>query len=691
MAVRQPFLPQNRVPVGRGSPLAKPCSTIVKRTAACSSALAMMALLTLCGCLARQSPELGLAEADLRHFRTLATQVEYPDVHVPSQSGELVGGAPITIEQFGEMAYWPLGLQEAVQIGLSNSQVLRDLGGLVVSSPQSVQTIQAPMLIETDPRLGVDAALSAFDASFGARTVFEQVDRPLNNFLFAGGRAFQQNLAAAEVELAKRAATGSTFRIHHRVDYDLNNTPGNPFPSYWTSIVGAEIRQPLLQGAGVEFNRIAGPDAVPGFYNGVLIARINTDIGLSTFEMAVRDLVADIETQYWELYFAYRDLDAKLGARNRALETWRRIRALYETGRLGGEAEKEAQARAQYYRMEEEVQNALAGRQYQRSRTDAYTFRGNNGVHANERLLRLLMGIPLADGRLIHPVEDPLRARILFDWDQIVTQALVERPELRRQRWHVKRREMELMASRNFLLPRVDAFGRYQWVGFGEDLLNSTRQSDRLDNAYQSLTSGDFQEWQLGLEMQMPVGMRQGHTAVRHAQLQLAREHALLQAQERDVVHDLAGAVAEMQRANAVAQTAFNRRIAAGQQLASLEAIYEDADENQKTRLLDLILQAQSDLASAESSYYRAITEYSLAVSQVHYEKGTLLQYNQVCLTEGPWPDQAYADAARRAMLRVPADQLQDHVLDKPRPVSRGPKLSADTGAVLGPLPPVEE
>ena len=95
----------------------------------------------------------------------------------------------------------------------------------------------------------------------------------------------------------------------------------------------------------MEFNRIAGPDAVPGVYTGVLIARINTDIGLNNFEMAVRDLVADIETQYWELYFAYRDLDAKLAARNRALETWRRIRALYETGRLGGEAEKEAQAR----------------------------------------------------------------------------------------------------------------------------------------------------------------------------------------------------------------------------------------------------------------------------------------------------------------------------------------------------------
>ena len=131
----------------------------MKRTAAWIPALAIIALIPLSGCIARQSPAQGLAEADLNHFRTLATEVEYPDVDAPCNPEELASGAPITIEQLGEVGYWPLGLQEAVQVGLANSQVLRDLGGLVVSSPQSVQTVQAPMIIETDPRFGVEAAL----------------------------------------------------------------------------------------------------------------------------------------------------------------------------------------------------------------------------------------------------------------------------------------------------------------------------------------------------------------------------------------------------------------------------------------------------------------------------------------------------------------------------------------------------
>ena len=61
----------------------------------------------------------------------------------------------------------------------------------------------------------------------------------------------------------------------------------------------------------MEFNRIAGPITTPGVYNGVLIARLNTDVALTDFEIAVRDLVSNVENAYWDLYFGYRVLDAR--------------------------------------------------------------------------------------------------------------------------------------------------------------------------------------------------------------------------------------------------------------------------------------------------------------------------------------------------------------------------------------------
>ncbi len=82
--------------------------------------------------------------------------------------------------------------------------------------------------------------------------------------------------------------------------------------------------------------------------------------------------------------------------------------------------------------------------------------------------------------------------------------------------------------------------------------------------------------------------------------------------------------------------------------MAALEAIYTDADESQKIRLLDLLLDAQRQLADAESQFHRSLAEYMVAVKNVHYEKGSLLDYNQIHLAEGLWPTKAYADASNR-------------------------------------------
>ena len=63
--------------------------------------------------------------------------------------------------------------------------------------------------------------------------------------------------------------------------------------------------------------------------------------------------------------------------------------------------------------------------------------------------------------------------------------------------------------------------------------------------------------------------------------------------------------------------------------------------------------------------------EYALAIRDVHFEKGTLLEYCEVSMAEGPWPEKAYHDAARRERLRG-APQSIDYVLRRPPVVSNG-------------------
>jgi outer membrane protein TolC len=222
----------------------------------------------------------------------------------------------------------------------------------------------------------------------------------------------------------------------------------------------------------------------------------------------------------------------------------------------------------------------------------------------------------------------------------MVAESLARRVELRRQRWMLKRRELELVAARNYLLPQLDSIGRYRWRGFGDDLVGGP--GGRFSSAWSTLLGGDFQEWQMGVEMSMPLGFRRAHAAVRHAELALSRERSVLREMERQVVHDLGTAAAEIERAYVVVQTTYNRRLAAASQVQSAQVAF-DADK----ATLDFVLESQRLLADASVRHERALAEYAVAAKNVEFEKGSLLESLGVHLAESPWVDRAYLDAGR--------------------------------------------
>jgi hypothetical protein len=601
-------------------------------------------------------------------YDSIGLHPEVPAVAVEDPFMSAVTPAPITINEEEPPQYWDLPLEEAVRLAVSNSRIMRDLGATVLKLPTSTRTIQDPAITETDPRFGVEAALSQFDTHFTTSGYFEKNDRALNNVFFGGGtRLLRQDGNVYQSQLTKRTATGAQLSLTNNTDYDSNNAPGNLFYSSWTTNIEAQVRQPLLAGGGIEYNRIYGPNGIPGLPAGVMLARVNTEQSLTDFEIGVRNFISDVENAYWDVYFAYRDLDAKILARDAALDTWRRVNALHAAGKRGGEAQQEAQSREQYFRFQEEVQNALTGRAVEGTRSNngsgGGTFRGSSGVHVAERRLRLMIGVHISDGRLIRPSDEPKLSKAVFDWDVVLAESLTRRPELRKQKWLIKRREMEVSATKNLLMPRLDASGRYRWRGFGKQLITYTDPSDRgqFASAWGNLLEANFQEWQLGLEFEVPLGFRHAHNAVRNYELQLARERAILNEQEREVVLDLSNSIAELNRSYTVMQTNHNRRISAKQQLAAIQAIDDPTPQT-----LYLELESQRRLADAETQFYRALVEYELAIKNVHFEKGSLLEYNGVVLAELPWPDKAYQDAYEKIKLRSRANRFAEKAVEGP-------------------------
>ena len=532
-----------------------------------------------------------------------------------------------------------MALQECIQLALANSKVMRDLGGTVIRSPQSIGTNLDPALTFSDPRVGEEAALSAFDANFFVNNYFERNDRGLNNTFFGRNGFFEQDLNTTQTGISKRSATGGLFALRNVTAYDRNNQLSNFFPlDSWETYVEAEARQPVLQGAGTEFNRIAGPGALPGQLNGVLLARVRTDISLIEFERGVRDLLAEVENAYWDLYYAYRDLEARIDVRDIAQET------LELQDRNATSQGKIAQAEEQVYRFQAEIVDALNGRPLDATRTNngssPGTFRSLGGLRISERRLRLLVGLPINDGMLLKPVDPPFNAPVVYDWSSSIHEALNRRAEIRRQKWVIKQRELELLANRNFLMPQLDVISRYRFRGFGEELLGP-------DSATSSLYDGQFQEWQVGLEYNLPIGFRRAHTAVQNSRLNLAREVEVLKEQERYIHYALSNAVNEAKRAY---ENMLLQRKRLDAIVVQLNAIQAKGDQGEKAEL-DVRLETHRRLLDARLRYHQAEVEYALALRNVNFEKGTLLEYCNVDLVEAVAPGKAYIDAAERREL----------------------------------------
>lgn len=556
-----------------------------------------------------------------------------------------------------------LSLERCIQIALENSPVLRDLGGTVIRNPQAQGTRFDPALVVTDPRFGEQRALSEFDAQLAGGLTFERVDRRFNSFLLGNNGLLEQDLHTYQWNVTKTAATGGRYAFRHITLYDANNQPSNVFgPSTFDSYIEGEVRHPLLQGAGTAFNRIAGPNATPGNLNGVLIARVRQDISLADFERNVRDLIADVENAYWDLYFAYRDLHAKIDVRDKARETYEGEKQRREASAGGFESGDVEQAEEQFYRFQAEVLDALNGRPLDATRTYngsfGGTFRGTGGLRTAERRLRLILGISINDGQIIRPTDQPPEVAIVHDWSTALMEALMLRPELRRQRWLIKQRELELVANRNFLKPRLDLVGRYRLRGFGQELLGDDMRVGNavIPSAGESLLEGEYQEWLAGVELQMPIGFRQAHAAIRNSQLQLERERAILGEQERNVSYGLSNAFSEVSRAYDNRLLQEKRLEATSKQINKLISRRESGSGGAP---LDVILEAYRRYLDIRLRYHQAEVEYVLALRNVQYEKGTLLRFCNVGLTESRWQAEAYQDAADREDRRLPATTPQ--------------------------------
>ena len=515
---------------------------------------------------------------------------------------------------------WNLSLDEAIELALQNTDILRSLGATVIQNPTAAPGSFDPAIQSSNPNFGIEAALSQFDANVSSTALYAKNDNVFNNPVLGGNATeVRDDIFTGNFGLNKITAAGTRFNLNTQLIHSQTDNTNALFSHSWTTVWEATARQPLLQGRGVRFNSIAGPAVTPGLRNstGVVISRLNQDISIAQFERNVIAMVSEIVGAYWQLSLAHQNFDAVKEVRDEGLKTWNIAKARYDNDLRGGEADREAQAREQLFELQGRLLAAINGdRQI-----------GQVGILQAEADLRRLLNFPQSDGRLIVPTDNPANVESLFNWRDLATIALDCRVEIREQRIRIKQRTLQLEAARNFTLPRLDAIATYRNNGFGDDL--AFGGGGRFASALGDAISNDHGEWEVGLAYDVPIGFRQAYAGVKNSELELCREKAVLREQKKQILHELGSSFRQVEQNYENIRLQSNRLEAARNTVDARTVAYE-ADAVG----FDELLQAQLRLLDSQLVYFRAISNYEISKADLLNESGQLLAEHGVVLAD---------------------------------------------------------
>jgi len=466
-----------------------------------------------------------------------------------------------------------LSLAEALRRVLANNYAIKVDGyAPAISTAQVVQ------------------AEAAFDLAFFANANRNNTDQPTPSALIAS----QTDSTVVNGGIRKLLATGATVTFTEQMTRVDN--PGFQFqllnPSWQHNFV-TELRQPLLRNFGIDFNRAQ-----------INIRKNEQKINQEAFRARVIENLNGAEQAYWALVQARRDVVIVAEVLAEAQLTLRQIEArtdfdAYQTLLFRSRVAVKARE-AEYIDVKNRVRNA------------------------EDQLLNILNDpeIPLSADYELVPTDNPTTIEVLRDAFFAVQTALERRPEIIQARHSVDIARLQLGVAKNQALPRLDAIYRFTLNGLAG---NSA-------NAWDQMTSGDFIDQYVGVEFQWNFGERAERAGIRVAALQQSQAVVRYKQALDNIITDCRVALRTLDTSFRQLLPSHEGVTAASENLRSLQ----ERQERKSPAELDAVLNAQINLATSRRGLLQALVTYNQGIVDVERAKGTLLDYNNVVLSEQP-------------------------------------------------------
>ncbi len=450
----------------------------------------------------------------------------------------------------------------ALAKGAGAEPVPLTLQGSVLLALERSPELRVEKLTAASQETGIQEALGDFDPSLSASASHRESQTPTS------ARQSALELAAPSVrvgrddqgtlELSQRFVTGTEAAV----TADSTRSRSNFSSEEFGANLELSVTQPLLRGVRPSVNlarvRRAENDAV---------------IGRHALVAAVQDLLAGVEGAYWDLHLARRSLDVRV----ESLETARLLLAETEARVEAGRAPRVdlAASRAEVAAREEAVADARA--ELERARIE---------------LLRWLVpGTDLPWSAVLDPVDDPTDPEGPPPPEAAVAAALERRPDLLQARLELANGELDVLETRDGLLPRLDLFGSYGLTG----------RDTTLRGSWDDVVKKGHETWRLQLSLETSMGLRAERARARRAGFDRDRAEASVENLELLIETQVRQGVVEVAR--------LRRKV----ELASVTADARRAEAEAEKARHDAGRSTTSDVLQAENRYREARLGYERA------------------------------------------------------------------------------
>jgi outer membrane protein len=465
--------------------------------------------------------------------------------------------------------------------------------------------------------LGVGTNIDSFDPIISGGMDIEHATFPQSSKVLAGVPSLQQNSGIANFSYSQGFDWGTLMTMSFSNDRITNNSLFSILSPEVDSGFRLTLRQHLLAGFGF------GPNM-----RFIRIARNNREISDVAFRGQVISTVSQIQNIYWDLVNAYEDVKVKERSLELAEKTLSDDR---EQVRIGAIAPMEV--------MKAESEEAARSQDLLLSQ---------NGLQLQELLVKNAITRDLSDPVLASASVVPTDTMSISEKEPVtpiqdlIADAQAHRPELSEARIDLTNREITRKAAANALKPQLDLiafYGAYGLAGvqngaYAGPALCGTPPCPPLPpsgypNAFTDLFKNNSPDYAVGLNLTIPLRNRGAQADQIRSQLEYRQAQLHLQQLQNQIGIEVRNAQFALQQNRSRVEAARKARDLAQQTF----------DIEQKKKALgastsNLVLQANRDLAQAESNFVAAMSTYEKSMVELDRATGLTLAHSGIEIEE---------------------------------------------------------